>query len=183
MHNSFVTPWTVAHQAPLSVGFSRPEYWSGLPFPSPGDLPNPGFKPMPPALAEGFFTSEGPGKPSAKRRKLRLRKVKARFTVEHSWPPKWVFPPCHAASIYTPRGAWSVTKWPWASSVWMIRSLEGLASGEKFISCSGNIRPPVLQCCTSEKSRLHPKRPSCSGNKCWHPSMYHLTIDGARMSG
>ena len=41
----FATPWTVAHQAPLSIGFSRQEYWSGLPFPSPGDLPNPGIKP------------------------------------------------------------------------------------------------------------------------------------------
>ena len=41
----FMTPWTVAHQAPLSVGFSRQEYWSGLPFPSPGDLPNPGIEP------------------------------------------------------------------------------------------------------------------------------------------
>ena len=40
------TPWTVAHQAPLSMGFPRQEYWSGLPFPSPGDLPNPGIKPM-----------------------------------------------------------------------------------------------------------------------------------------
>ena len=42
--------WTVAHQAPLSMGFSRQEYWSGLPFPSPGDLPNPGIKPTSPAL-------------------------------------------------------------------------------------------------------------------------------------
>ena len=42
----FVTPRTVAHQAPLSVEFSRQEYWSGLPFPSPGDLPNPGIEPM-----------------------------------------------------------------------------------------------------------------------------------------
>ena len=44
------TPWTVARQAPLSVEFSRQEYWSGLPFPSPGDLPNPGIKPKSPAL-------------------------------------------------------------------------------------------------------------------------------------
>ena len=51
----FVTPWTVAHQAPLSVGFSRQEYWSGLPFPSPEDLPDPGIEPMSPALAGGFF--------------------------------------------------------------------------------------------------------------------------------
>ena len=46
----FVTPWTVAHQAPLSVGFSRQEYWSGLPFPSRGDLPNPRIEPGSPAL-------------------------------------------------------------------------------------------------------------------------------------
>ena len=46
----FVTPWTVAHQAPPSVEFSRQEYWSGLPFPSPGDLPNPGIEPGSPAL-------------------------------------------------------------------------------------------------------------------------------------
>ena len=46
----FATPWTVAHQAPLSVGFSRQEYWSVLPFPSPGDLPDPGIKPGSPAL-------------------------------------------------------------------------------------------------------------------------------------
>ena len=52
----FGIPWTVAHQAPLSMGFSRQEYWSGLPFPSPGDLPSPGIKPESPALADGFFT-------------------------------------------------------------------------------------------------------------------------------
>ena len=46
----FATPWTVAHQAPLSVGISRQEYWSGLPFPSPGNLPNPGIEPVSPAL-------------------------------------------------------------------------------------------------------------------------------------
>ena len=48
--STLATPWTVAHQAPLSMGFSRQEYWSGLPFPSPGDLPNPGIKPRSPAL-------------------------------------------------------------------------------------------------------------------------------------
>ena len=46
----FATPWTVARQAPLSMGFSRQEYWSGLPFPSPGDLPDPGVEPKSPAL-------------------------------------------------------------------------------------------------------------------------------------
>ena len=60
---STLTPWTVAHQAPLSMGFSRREYWSGLPFPPPGDLPDPGIRPASltsPALA---FTSRPPGKP------------------------------------------------------------------------------------------------------------------------
>ena len=56
----FVTLWTVARQAPLSMGFSRQEYWSGLPCPPPGDLPDPGIEPMSlmsPALAGRFFTS------------------------------------------------------------------------------------------------------------------------------
>ena len=46
----FTTPWTVAYQTPRSMGFSRQEYWSGVPFPSPGDLPNPGIEPRSPAL-------------------------------------------------------------------------------------------------------------------------------------
>ena len=56
----FATPWTIACQAPLSTGFSRQEYWSGLPLPSPGNLPDPGHKPASPALAGGFFTAETP---------------------------------------------------------------------------------------------------------------------------
>ena len=63
MSNSFETPWTVAHQVPLSMGFRRQEYWSKLPFPSPGDLPGPGIEPLSPALTGGFFTTEPPGKP------------------------------------------------------------------------------------------------------------------------
>ena len=59
----FATPWTIALQAPLSMGLSRQEYWSGLPFPPPRDLPNPGIKSMSPALAGGFFTTEPWGKP------------------------------------------------------------------------------------------------------------------------
>ena len=59
----FATPWTVAYEAPQSMGFSRHEYWSGLPFPSPGDLPNPGIEPGSPALEADALTSEPPGKP------------------------------------------------------------------------------------------------------------------------
>ena len=67
--DTFVTPGTVARQAPLSVGFPMQEYWSGLPFPSPEDLPNPGIEPVSPnyqaspALAGRFFTTEPSGKP------------------------------------------------------------------------------------------------------------------------
>ena len=60
--DSFVTPWTVVHLAPLSMGFPSQEYWSGLPFPPPGDIHNPGIKPMSSALADGFFTTEPRGK-------------------------------------------------------------------------------------------------------------------------
>ena len=57
----FATPWTVAHQAPLSMGFSRQEYWSGLPFPSPGDLLDPGIEPRSLALQAEALTSEPQG--------------------------------------------------------------------------------------------------------------------------
>ena len=67
----FVTPWTIALQAPLTMEFSRQEYWSGLPFPTPGDLRYPGIEPefsmstVSPALGGRFFTTEPPGKPIA----------------------------------------------------------------------------------------------------------------------
>ena len=59
----FSAPWTVAHQAPLFMGFPRQEYQCGLPFPSPMDLPDPGIKPISPALAGGFFNTEALRKP------------------------------------------------------------------------------------------------------------------------
>ena len=64
----FETPWTVAHQVPLFMEFSTQEYWNGLPFSSPGDLPELGIKPVSlvvsPAMVGGFFTTEPPGKPN-----------------------------------------------------------------------------------------------------------------------
>ena len=60
----FATPWTVACQSPLSMEFSKREYWTGLPFPSPGDLPNPGLKPRSPALQADSLPSEPPGRAS-----------------------------------------------------------------------------------------------------------------------
>ena len=62
--NSFVTLWTVAHQAPLSMRFHRQEHWSGLPFPSPGDLPNPGIEPMSPARQVDSLSLSHLGRPS-----------------------------------------------------------------------------------------------------------------------
>ena len=63
MWDSFATVWTVARQAPLSVGFPKQKHCSGLPFPSPGDLADPGIQPASPALEGEFFTTEPPGKP------------------------------------------------------------------------------------------------------------------------
>ena len=64
MSNS-VNPWTVAYQTPLSMGFFKQEYWSGLSFPPPGDLPDPGIEPLSPALVGGFFMTDPPEKPIA----------------------------------------------------------------------------------------------------------------------
>ena len=60
----FAAPWTIAHQTPPSMEFSRQEYWSGLPFPSPGDLPDPGIEPGSPAMQADALPSEPPGKQS-----------------------------------------------------------------------------------------------------------------------
>ena len=71
----FATPWTVAHQAPLSTEVFMQEYWHGLPFPPPGDRPDPGIKtvsPVSPASADGFFTSEPPGEPIAQGTRLNI---------------------------------------------------------------------------------------------------------------
>ena len=65
----FVTPWTVAHQAPLSMGFSRRDCWSGLPFLSPVDLPDSGIEPWSPTLKADSLLSEPSGKPIVKRKK------------------------------------------------------------------------------------------------------------------
>ena len=60
---TLMTPWTIACQTPLSMAFSRQEYWNGLPFPSPGDLPDPGIKPRSPALQADSLPTEIRGKP------------------------------------------------------------------------------------------------------------------------
>ena len=78
----FAAPWTVAHQAPLSMEFFRQEYWSEWPFPTPGDLPNPGIEPILPALASGFFTTVPPRKPKTP---IKIKKKKK----GKEWLPPW----------------------------------------------------------------------------------------------
>ena len=73
----FAIPWTVAYQAPPAIGFSRQEYWSGLPFPSPGDLPHPGIEPGSPALWADALLSEPPGNPRMKQKEMAKRKPMA----------------------------------------------------------------------------------------------------------
>ena len=80
----FVTPWTVAYQAPLYMRFSRREDWSGLPFPSPGDLPNPGIEPGSPALEADALPSEPPGKSPGSFQMNQL-------FASGRWPKYWSF--------------------------------------------------------------------------------------------
>ena len=85
MSDAFGTPWTVTCQAPLSIRFPRQEYCSGLPFPSPGDLPDPGIEPTSPALAGALFTAEAPGKPQ------NYFQLIQKQTVEWTWSYKLCF--------------------------------------------------------------------------------------------
>ena len=82
----FVTPWTEAHQAPVSMEFPWQDYWSELSFPSPKDLQIPGIEPASPALAGGFFTTEPPGEPEDENGRTIKRGgyTRARSHISHS---------------------------------------------------------------------------------------------------
>ena len=80
MSNSFVTPWTAAHQAPLSMGFPRQKYWNGLPFPFSGDLPSPETEPESPALQADSLLIEPPGKPSVHYSAMKMPKLNTFLT-------------------------------------------------------------------------------------------------------
>ena len=97
----FASPWTAALQAPLSMGFSRQEYWSGLPFPSPGGFPHPGIQPKSPALAGGFLTTKPPGKPIA------LSMVLSNW----SWSTRELKSGLEASGC--PCGQWQLKCWLW----------------------------------------------------------------------
>ena len=94
----FAYPWTSAYQAPLSMEFSRQEYWSGMPFPSPGDLPDPRIEPRSPALQSDSLLTEPPGKPiqdSESEREVkslsRVRFFAILWTVAYQAPPSMGF--------------------------------------------------------------------------------------------
>jgi len=86
-----VTSWTVTPQAPLSVEFPRQEYWCGLPFPSPGDLPNPRIELASPALAGRFFTAVPPGKPQNNMEFPQKTKKRIKQAANHRYKNKELF--------------------------------------------------------------------------------------------
>ena len=87
----FVTPWTIAHQAPLATRFPRQQYWSGLPCPPPGDPPHPGIKPRSPTLQADSLPSEPPGKPwrSGCMNAIGQTRVPSLAGPEASFPQLW----------------------------------------------------------------------------------------------
>ena len=87
----FATPWTVAYKAPLSMEFSMQEYWSGSPFPSPGDLPKPGIEPGSPAMQETWVRSLGGEDP--------LEKEMATHSSTLAWKIPWTEEPCRLQSM------------------------------------------------------------------------------------
>ena len=104
----FVTPWTVAHQAPLPMGFPRQEYWSWLPFPVPGDLPDPGMEPTSPALQADSLPSHW-GSPS-----LDIRAATASRTVTTPAPPPWcdcTLPEAGSKVTCSTSQDWNLERW------------------------------------------------------------------------
>ena len=144
----FATLWTVALQAPLPMGSSRQEYWSGVPFPSLGDLPKSGIKPRSPALAGGFLTTEPPGKPKWNHK----QKQKATYTIgstfkiylestflpTHHSDPNHHFSPGYSNSLLTklPLSAPLTAESPWGGGSGPTERRSGpISLGSK--SCSG----------------------------------------------
>jgi len=120
-----VTPWTVACQSPPSVRFSRPEYWNGLPFPPPGDRPNPGFEPGSPALQSDSSPSAPPGKPLPGRGHVHSEQMNTQSYIScHGFKsggkPYYFCPVLHHPKYFSPASHFPRTNWPflepWASA-------------------------------------------------------------------
>ena len=112
----FATPWTVAHQASPSMGFSRQEYWSGLPFPSPGDLPDPGIEPGSLTLEAAALTSEPPGKPLLLLLVSRFSRVRLCDPIDSS-PPGSPVPGIFQATVLEWIAISFSNVWKWSRSV------------------------------------------------------------------
>ena len=118
----FATPWTVAHQAPLSMGVSKQGNWSGLPFPSPGDLPDPGIEPASPALTGRFFTTEPPWKSIVDLRNLQIfflqdvspgqKNPIVRFAFVTSVAPLEPYSPVFIQNVQIPNSSWHDKSFP-----------------------------------------------------------------------
>ena len=107
----FATPWTVAHQALPSTGFSRQEYWSGLPFPSPGELPDPGIEPWSPTLQAGALPSEPPGSLchfTSYKLLLFLEKQREDSSTQNNWQHIYLCPATHLLSVVEGGGVGTV---------------------------------------------------------------------------
>ena len=147
LFDSLQPPWTVARQAPLSVEFSRQEYWSGLPCPPPGDLPDSGIEPLSPALTGRFFTAASPGKtwvyPGSARSAPHLTQI-------------LVLSPCFLSRHRGNRAA-SISPWSHEGScfgVFLCREVLSLIL--MFGSCSGQIGKICLFIC--RKNILFPPK-------------------------
>ena len=131
----FATPWTVARQAPLPMGFSRQEYWSGLPFPSPGDLPDPGIKPRSSALQADALTSEP-------RMRWILDWVAIPFSRTSSQPRNWTGVSCITGGFFT---NWAI----------MLSTVTIQIRADTDNSNGANNKESVCQCRRYKRHRFH----------------------------
>ena len=151
----FATSWSVAYQALPSMGFSRQEYWSGLPFPSAGDLPNPGIEPRSPALQTDTLSSEPPGKPWTTGKSLY-------FHLQIILPIKCLSPlllDLEFISYQISKIFHSLLLFPWIllskGSHWMMCQLSEAANGSTFGSeCGGKKNISLKNLKTSNTRKL-----------------------------
>ena len=129
----FVTPWTVALQTPLSMGFSSQEYWSGLPFPSSADLPDPGIKPRSSALQPDALPSEPPGQPWETYRLLFIYNWTFKINLQQSGF-SWVL--CVLLILHPPGSLYSLASWE-------EQELEKVPSLLPFLDCQ-NLKASLI---------------------------------------
>ena len=146
-HWLFATPWTVAYQAPQSMGFSRQKCWNGLPFPSPGDLPDPGIEPGSPALQADALPSEPPGKPMWDGW-LQFRKG-VQFWKAHQVAPCLEVSWCSCICVYSVT-QWCPILWPWTTVHQTPLSVE-FPRQEHGVSCYFLLQEIFL----NQRSNLH----------------------------